>query len=154
MKRALTTIALASLLTGGLWTTIPAQAESDWQGSGSVPPAPNYQQGNNQWQPGSHWGWLNGHDASGGEGWIYDEPRGRQYDGARRYDDAGARRSPVMSRDDRRAVMPGYHWGWLNGRDASGGAGWIDDRTGRPLERGYGERGYGERGYGARGNRE
>src|SRR6185369_5447265 len=26
-----------------------------------------------------------------------------------------------------------YHWGWLNGRDDSGGAGWINNETGEPI---------------------
>ena len=34
---------------------------------------------------------------------------------------------------------PGYHWGWLNGQNASAGEGWINDATGQPLDPRYGD---------------
>ena len=33
-------------------------------------------------------------------------------------------------------MIEGYHWGWLNGQDASGGAGWIECKSLDILDRG------------------
>jgi len=89
--------------------------------------------------PGYHWGWFNGRDSTAGAGWINDrtgQPMARSQFRGRSQSMAGG---DAYGRDGREMGPAGYHWGWLNGRDASGGQGWINDATGYPLEQGYGD---------------
>jgi len=45
------------------------------------------------------------------------------------------------------ARPPHAHWGWINGRDASTGSGWIDDTTGQPIAMGRMDQRNGPAGY-------
>jgi len=124
-----------------------ASAGSGWIDDATGQPM-SFERGSRMGPRGYHWGWLNGRDATAGGGWINDrtgQPMARgQFAG--RGQSTGAWRDRD-ARDSRDMGPPGYHWGWLNGRDASGGEGWINDATGYPLEQGYGYPREASRGY-------